>query len=187
MKNVSTLPGRSNETGFTLIELIITLVIGAILMAVAVPSFTEFLRQSQLTSQTNDFLGAVNIARSEAVKRSQSVTMCASADNSATVPTCGGAAWDDGWIVFTDPDNNEVLAAGEALIISHDPLDDSGVLASTDPAITSFYYLSRGAIDFANSAVTEATISSSVGDIDNVRCITLNAAGRPAVEPTPCI
>ena len=186
MNDITTLRLRGIESGFTLLELLITLVVGAILMAVAAPSFTEFLRQSQLTSQTNDFLGAINIARSEAVKRSAAVTLCASADNSAPTPTCGGADWDDGWIVFTDPDKDEVLGAGEVLLISHDPLDGGSTFVSTDATITSFNYLSRGAIEIPGGAA-QITISSSVSGIDNVRCITLNSAGRPAVAPTPCI
>jgi type IV fimbrial biogenesis protein FimT len=61
--------------GFTLIELLITLAVLAIVLAFAVPSFTNLIENSRVTTQTNNLLAAVNLARSEAVKRGVEVSI----------------------------------------------------------------------------------------------------------------
>ena len=77
--------------GFTLIELMVTLAIAAILLMVAIPSMTTYKRNAELTSATNTLLGSINAARSEAMKRGM---------NAMVVPTNNGTDWNAGWIVF---------------------------------------------------------------------------------------
>lgn len=83
--------------GFTLIELMVAVAIVAILAAVAVPGMRDFVHANRLAAQSNELLGALALARSEAVKRGANVSVCRSADGA----TCGGA-WSDGWIVVLD-------------------------------------------------------------------------------------
>jgi type IV fimbrial biogenesis protein FimT len=84
----------SSERGFTLIELMVTLSVAAILLAIAVPSYSSSRLNSQLRASANDLIGSINLARSEAIKGGATVTLCASSDGE----TCGGA-WNEGWIV----------------------------------------------------------------------------------------
>lgn len=101
--------------GFTLVELIVTLAVAAILMGTAVPSFTSLMNSNRLATQANDLLGAVMIARSEAIRLNRRVILCSSNDGA----TCASEAarW-SGWLVFVDnnrndtPDNGEVLRVG---------------------------------------------------------------------------
>ena len=83
--------------GFTLIELMVTLAIAAVLLVVGVPSFVSFQRNSQLTSLTNSLVAAIYAARGEAMKTGL---------NAFVVPTGNGAAWTAGWIVFVDKDRD---------------------------------------------------------------------------------
>lgn len=87
--------------GFTLIELMITLAIVVILLVIGIPSLTALMIKSQLSGEVQEFYGAIDFARSEAVKRGTSVSICKSADGS----TCGGN-WSNGWIIFTDENSN---------------------------------------------------------------------------------
>lgn len=83
--------------GFTLVELVVTIAVGGILVALAVPSFRTFIQNSRLTAQTNSLVTSLDYARSEAIKRDAAVSVCA-ADANAT--TCNGSAtWSTGWIV----------------------------------------------------------------------------------------
>lgn len=98
------------QTGFTLTELLITLAIAALLMTMAVPNFRDFIMNNRLTTQANEFIGALNLARSEAVKRGESITVCSSDDQAS----CTGTAWNAGWIVMVTGDSS-VLRVYDAL------------------------------------------------------------------------
>ncbi len=83
------------EGGFTLVELVVTVAVLAIMMAMAVPSFTSLINSNRLTSQANELVASLQLARSEAVRRNRSVTLCRTTNGT----TCAGAAgkWDR-WI-----------------------------------------------------------------------------------------
>ena len=92
--------------GFSLIELIVTLSVASILMTLAVPSFSSFVKDNRLITQTNDFVTALNFARSEAIKRGDRITVCKSTDQ---VSCSGSGSWDQGWIVFDDVNGDGVV------------------------------------------------------------------------------
>lgn len=91
--------GARVQRGFTLVEVLVTISILAILTAVAVPSFQTMIASSSLTSTTNDVMTTLAQARSEAVRTGSRVTMCKSADGSTCVVS---GDWEQGWIVFND-------------------------------------------------------------------------------------
>lgn len=87
------------QLGFTLIELMVTLAVAAILLGVGVPSFTSAVQNSRMSANYNSFAQAIYIARSEAVKSSDVVTICPRADGA--VDACG-MDWNKGILVFSD-------------------------------------------------------------------------------------
>ena len=111
------------SSGFTLIELMITIAILAILMAVAIPSFQAMIASTRLTSAKNDLLSTLARARSEAIKVGNRVTVCMSADG-ATCASSGG--WEQGWISFIDTTRSGTSAA----------VDTGEVITTTSPALT---------------------------------------------------
>lgn len=101
-------PGGGREVegsveGFTLIELMVVLVIVAVLLAIALPSFSVLTLRTKLRSYTNDIVTSVHLARSEAIKRNREITLCVS--NSDGTDCNGSGTWDQGWIVLDDPND----------------------------------------------------------------------------------
>ena len=100
-----------NHRGFTLIELLVAFAVLSILLAVGVPSFVEMVRESRLSSTTRELAGALQLGRSEAIKRAELVTLCPRGPND----TCG-EDWSEGWILFVDPsaENGDGIARIDA-------------------------------------------------------------------------
>lgn len=90
---------NNKQQGMTLVELMVTVAVLAILASVAAPSLKEMMENNRLVATNNQIISAINYTRSEAVKRALRVNMCASADG-ATCSTSGG--FEIGWIIFTD-------------------------------------------------------------------------------------
>ena len=93
----------SLQKGFTLLELIVTLAVVAIVLTMGIPSFQALIRDNRLIALTNEFIGAMHLTRSEAIKRNHRVTLCKSADGMRCAIDGG---YEQGWIVFDDPNNN---------------------------------------------------------------------------------
>ena len=96
------------QSGFTLIELMVTISVLAILLALGLPSFQSSLRSNRVATATNEMIASISLARSEAIRSTRGGGVCASADGAA----CGGT-WSDGWLVWADANANGGLDAGE--------------------------------------------------------------------------
>lgn len=87
---------RANS-GFTLLELMITVVILSIVVTIAVPSFLSLLQTNRLSGQVNQFVGAIHAARTEAIKMNRNVVFCHSSDGVACSPA-PATGW-EGWLI----------------------------------------------------------------------------------------
>ena len=96
--------GSLRQAGFTLLELVITVAVLAIVLAIAVPSFQGITNRNRLTAITNEVVAAMQLTRMEAIRRNERVVMCPTTDGS----TCNGANWTR--IVVREAD-----AAGEVI------------------------------------------------------------------------
>jgi type IV fimbrial biogenesis protein FimT len=115
------------QNGFTLYELLITVLIVGVVLSFGVPNLGEFTRNSRITGTANDLHGSFLAARSEAARAKDSITICASANPMAAEPSCGGGAtFEDGWIIFVDPNDDADRAAGadENVLKRFPPVDD---------------------------------------------------------------
>lgn len=103
---------QTRPAGFTLIELMVTLSVLAILLTIGIPSLQMFIQNSRLQSQSASLMGDLNYARAEAVRLGSPVAVCASANGAA----CSGAlTWETGWLIFNDINTDGVVDAGELL------------------------------------------------------------------------
>lgn len=127
------------SSGYTLIELMITLLIVAVLGAVALPSMQSFVKNERLVSQVNSLLSHLQYARSEAVTQHQQVVVCVSSNGSS----CTTGSWQDGWIMFTDLDSDGTVSGVDQILKVHDQLQGGTTLKSTSSS-NSVVYDDRG-------------------------------------------
>lgn len=168
---------RQGQTGFTLIELIVTMAIAAILLTVGVPSFSTVIKNNRLVSQTNSLVTDLNIARSEAVKRATSVVLCNSSNPNAAAPTCSGSGnnWSSGWLVFVDANTNSTFDGTDTLIKVGQAIDGSAAVRAT-AGLNTFTYAADGTN--ASAAVADFAICDDRGE-DFGRQVRISTTGRP--------
>lgn len=92
------------QRGFTLVELMIALAVTAILVSIAAPSFQTSIEKRRILTINDSYSAGLRLARSEAVARSRTITVCPSNDQS----TCSGT-WSDGWLIFIDDDKDRIF------------------------------------------------------------------------------
>jgi len=136
--------------GVTVIELLFVVTVTGILLAVAVPSFQEFIQNYRIRSATGDLVAAINQARGEAVKRGKAVILCRSADPEAASPVCGGGAaenWTTGWLMYAVDDAAEdAYVVGDELIARGQRTPDGVRVFTDDDAADFLTYFSDGTL-----------------------------------------
>jgi len=155
------------QNGFTLYELMITLMIVGVVLTLGVPNLTEFTANSRLTSTANDLHASFQMARSEAARAKTNITICASADSLSGNPSCAGT-WDQGYIVFID-DNGDLARAGatETVLRAHGAIATGVQIAVANDAAYFSYAssgLGRGDVG-GNPSMTQVVMCDDRGNI----------------------
>jgi len=183
---------KSRRSGFTLIELMVTLSVAAILMAIAIPNIRNFLSNNRLSSGVNDLLHSIQVARTEAIKRQQgSVVVCGTTD-----PAAGTAALSctyntfRGWFVFQDLNSNWQRDAGEPVLETH-TLIDASVTVKPDANGDIVSFSASGFANPAGAKVPTATLVmcdvrgvTAVGNNSTGRALFITATGRARATAT---
>lgn len=130
---------KRTQVGFTLYELLITVLVIGVILTFAVPNMQDFASNSRMTSTANDMHAAFHLARSESSRAKSNITICPSADGAS----CGGT-WEDGYIVFVDEDGDLAVDGGtDSVLRRHDDVAEGVSLAIANDA-TYFSYASTG-------------------------------------------
>jgi type IV fimbrial biogenesis protein FimT len=170
--------------GFTLVEMLVTLAIGTILLAIALPGYGFLVNSSRLAAVTNDLVSALQLARSEAIKRGLRVTVCKTGNATAATPACDTAAsWQQGWLVFVDGGTKGVIDSGDILL----RVQGQAALAVTITAGVNYgsyiSYLSSGG-SRGSGGLANGTIQICVAGTR--RDIIINITGRPRLDSGIC-
>ena len=163
-------PRNNKKAGFTLIELMVVLAVAIIIASVGIPSMYRLIADNRLATYTNELVADINLARSEAIKRSQRVIFCKVACNE-------DADWNAGWVVFEDIDNDNVVDPNEVIRL-HESLSNT-VDIDLNIAGNRLVYNARGLLD--NGAMSTFTISDN-NDEANSRRIVISMTGRARTE-----
>jgi type IV fimbrial biogenesis protein FimT len=172
-------PKAGLSKGFTLLEALVVVTILGTLVALAAPPLAGLRQRHQLQAQAEGFLDSLILARSEALRRQQRVTVCALARDS----TCdAGGAWEQGWLVFADANDNAQRDAGEALIEVHAALPATLRLTVTNTVKDYFSYGSEGRSTSTNGAFMAGTWKFCTSSTEVGWQVVSNALGKPRLE-----
>jgi len=167
----------NREKGFTLVELMTTIGIGAMLVSMAVPGMQAIAMNSKQRSGVNELVSAMHLARNTAITTNSRVTLCASSSGAS----CESVAWDEGWIAFIDLDSDQTVDVNET-ILRAGPKSEGLEIESAQ--FSSFLmYRPNGRIMNAATAtnVGEFSICDKRG-AEHVRIIAIDLSGRPRMS-----
>ena len=182
----------NSQTGFTLYELLITVLVIGVILTLGVPNMQEFTRNSRLTATSSDLHASFLLARSEAVRARAPVTICGLdlTAPSADQPACGGS-FQNGWIVFVDVDGDIVREAGDTVLRSFPAVDAGMVRISTNNGANYFGFagtgLGRGNVAGAGTALVSAVVcddrgnGTAAGTDSTARAVVATPTGRATV------
>lgn len=186
-----------SQRGFTLIEMLTVLTISTILVALAMPSFQSIIRSSRISGATNSLLAALDLGRSEAIRRSTNVTVCRSTTADLPNADCSSGAangyvgtdWAAGWLVFAKAPGNAANASVEVndeIIVRQPPMQANAperlIIESNAPNPQARTFDARGIgagaamtmfIDHRDTQVAVRSVQA--------RCLVVNFIGRARV------
>ena len=131
------------QNGFTLYELMITLLIVGVVLTLGMPNLTAFTQNSRITTTANDLHAAFQVARSEAARAKSNITICASNNSMTAGADCQGN-WEDGFIVFVDSNGDIARAGASETVLRAHPAIANGVNLVLANNATFFSYASTG-------------------------------------------
>ncbi len=176
--------GSRKTSGFTIVELLMTLTVASVIMALAVPSFRDFIKNSRMSGASNDLLASLQLARTEAIKRRHSVAICPSANPTDDVPVCTASFNGNGWVVWDDTDTDAAIDAGEAVLRRHDVLHSSLTTFESTNVVT--YQLSGFlSVNQPNFVLLcDDRANGQLGNSYFKRVIAISKTGRASVRRT---
>jgi type IV fimbrial biogenesis protein FimT len=173
---------RLAPAGFTLIELMITLSVLAILLGLAAPSISDALLSNKLSGYANNLAGSALVARSEAIKRNAVMTLCVSTDGT----TCAAAGgWEQGWIVRCNATTTAPIMCNSAgagtIVVRREPPAATGItITETIGTLRSLSFQPTG-VGTTSSSFTLCR-ATPVGKVK--RMVAISTTGRPLVTST---
>jgi type IV fimbrial biogenesis protein FimT len=154
----------NKQNGFSLIEVVVTLAIAAIVLSIGVPSFQSYIQNNRQTTAINELATALQLARNSAITRRVRITLCKSNDGSNCQDGAGSGDWTQGWMMFTNPDNITAttgLTGTETLLRVHAALPGNSTLIGSGPTVNRVSFKPQGLVDGNIGTITHCDARGS--------------------------
>lgn len=176
------LPRSRLQRGFTLVELLVTVSILAILVSLAVPSFSSLIAQWQRDNVTRALATDLQQARSESIKSSRKVVVCPSTNASTSTPTCSGASeWKSGWLVFVDTNaDSDFKTSDKDVLLTTGPASAGVSKMESSGSVKALVFLPNGLL---GAGKTDITVEPSNTKIKKNK-VEINQIGRVTISTT---
>lgn len=161
--------------GFTLIELMVVLSVGAVLVTLAVPSFVDLIQRNRVSTEVNGLIGDLQFARSEAIKQGLAVSVCPSSSGTSCLKV---NTWQAGWIVFSNAKATGNVETGDTVLRVRSAWKGGDTLAAA-PTLLSLTYNRDGFALVPGNAqgTTLMTLHTSPANASATRCVVINRVG----------
>ncbi len=176
-------PLHATQLGYSLVEQVSVITIATVLMTVGVPSYRYVTSSSRVSAEVDSLRGDLEFARTEAVKKGQSVTVCPSVDGKTC--SAGSQVWNTGWIVFSNPAESATVGPGSAILRvrpTFAPATDTFIPDPGTPAVT---FNRMGFVsDLSNTTGGYITITlhTRPGNAQWTRCLQVSVVGMLTTE-----
>ena len=168
--------GLQRQAGFTLIELMVTVAVLAILLSLGLPGFQGVLRSNRVATTNNELIASLSLARTEALRNGRGAGVCPSTAGTA----CDGG-WNDGWMVWSDADGNGSFESTETVLRFFAPKNNMEVTSSAAGAVL---FDARGRR--RSAAQTISARPDECGGQPLRRTLTINASGQVVSAKGTC-
>lgn len=178
---------KAGQNGFTLYELLVSMLVAGVIFSLGIPNLLEFSRNNRMTATANDMITAILLARNEAIKQRIPVTLCASPEPLLDDPVCDAGLTDPesggGFIVWTDDNGDAIVDSGESMLWQQQDPRDISVIGNSgfvtfdiegyidDPATSASAFL----------LCDERGNSISSGSLSAARSVQIDPLGRARV------
>jgi len=169
--------------GFTLIELIVTVALVAVLAAIALPSFSTMMQRNSSTNDANQLVSVLTLARSEAIKRNGQVVACPTTQTEDASMACESTDWNEGILVFADADRSGSFDSGEEIIRIAVPFTTSTTIAADSAVADGIGYGGTGLLAYPTAFIeagADAGFTVTAGSHDVT--VSISPTGRPSVD-----
>ncbi len=171
-------PAAPRAAGFTIIELMITILVAAIMVALAAPGMKELMERNRVQTAADTLFTSLMLARSESLKRNQPVVMCKTTDQ-ANCSTAVGVYWEQGWLVYADTDGDGSIDSDEILRVV-EPMRNGDTVRATGSFADSLTYRTDGSASGTGTFV----LCNADGDTSFGREVDVSVTGRPRLNKT---
>jgi len=144
----------SKQNGFSLVEVIATMAIAAIVLSVGIPSFQSYIQNNRQTIAINELATALQLARNSAISRRVRVTVCKSPDSSNCIAGSSTGDWTQGWIIFTDADGNNTRDANEDILRVHGAIQGNVTISGGNNTNDRIAFNPNGLLASLNGTIT---------------------------------